>query len=55
MASICHPIHGEYLEPWLGTVAAELREGKLDTIFPDHAFPPALAFCSEARAGPITV
>ena len=32
--------------------SAELRAGKLDTVFPEHSFPPALPFVGEARAGP---
>ena len=32
--------------------SAELRGGKLNTVFPDHAFPPALPFFYGARAGP---
>jgi hypothetical protein len=40
-----------FLDAYL-IASAELREGNLDTVFPDHSFPPALAFCGEARAGP---
>ena len=40
-----------FLDAYL-IASAELREGKLDTVFPDHSFPPALAFRGEARAGP---
>ena len=47
MKELFKAFHDAYI-----VASAELREGKLDTVFPEHSFPPALAFCGEARAGP---